>query len=139
MSGSGVEGEPGAGFGGDDGRRAGESAAAAYRRITAEIGSVMGALREQDERRARVLEQRLGELDARMRQVGERAALTRFAVELQWEIALDELWGESWMTLRPYPQPDPHAEAANLDALDQEVERRLAALQAELRWNPFRR
>lgn len=138
MTGSDRE-SPGAADVGVEGRRPGESAAAAYRRITAEIDSVVGALREQDLRRARVLEQRLGELDARMRQVGERAALTRFAVELQWEIALDELWGESWMTLRPYPQPDPHADPANLDALDQEVERRLAALQSELRRNLFRR
>lgn len=138
MTESGMEG-PGPAEVGVEGRKPGESAAAAYRRITGEIDSVMGALREQDLRRARALEQRLGELDARMRQVGERAALTRFAVELQWEIALDELWGESWMTLRRYPSPDPHADPANLDALDQEVERRLAALQAELRRNLFGR
>jgi hypothetical protein len=100
-----------------------ESPAAAYRRIASGIDEAVGAVRRQDELRATRLEQALAKIDARMRRVGERAALTRFSVELHWESALEALWAEPWMTVRPFPRPDPAADPARLDRYEREVDR----------------
>ncbi|MFR9806717.1 hypothetical protein ACL02T_31160 [Pseudonocardia sp. RS010] len=100
-----------------------ESPAAAYRRITSGIDEAVGAVRRQDELRASRLEETLARFDERMRRVGERAALTRFSVELHWESALEALWAEPWMTVRPFPRPDPRAEPGRLDRYEREVER----------------
>ncbi|GAA2896259.1 hypothetical protein GCM10010472_63530 [Pseudonocardia halophobica] len=100
-----------------------ESPAAAYRRIASGIDEAVGAVRRQDELRATRLEQALAKIDARMRRVGERAALTRFSVELHWESALEALWAEPWMTVRPFPRPDPDAEPARLEGYEREVDR----------------
>ncbi|MCW0212486.1 MAG: hypothetical protein OJJ54_03935 [Pseudonocardia sp.] len=98
-----------------------DDAAARYREVTAGIAAAAQGLRDADRERALQLERRLGELDDRMARVGERTAMTRFTVDLHWEAALEALWGESWMTLRPFPAPDRTADPAHLDRLDQEV------------------
>ncbi|MCE0765236.1 hypothetical protein LWC35_20360 [Pseudonocardia kujensis] len=100
-----------------------ESPAAAYRRIASGIEQAVGAVRRQDEQRATRLEQALARIDARMRRVGERAALTRFSVELHWESALEALWAEPWMTVRPFPRPDAEADPAQLERYEREVDR----------------
>ncbi|MCE3550274.1 hypothetical protein LWC33_02230 [Pseudonocardia sp. RS11V-5] len=100
-----------------------ESPAAAYRRIASGIEQAVGAVRRQDEQRATRLEQALARIDARMRRVGERAALTRFSVELHWESALEALWAEPWMTVRPFPRPDTEADPAQLERYEREVDR----------------
>ncbi|GAA4675159.1 hypothetical protein GCM10023215_03740 [Pseudonocardia yuanmonensis] len=99
-----------------------ESPAVAYRRIASGIDSVVGAVRRQDEVRATRLEEALGRFDDRMQRAGERAALTRFSVELHWESVLEALWAEPWMTVRPFPRPDLDADPARLDRYLREVE-----------------
>ena len=72
-----------------------------------------------------------------MLEAGERAALTRLAAELHWEAALEALWVESWMTLRPRPAADPTADPADLARLDADVERWSAELQDAVRRRRF--
>jgi hypothetical protein len=76
-------------------------------------------------------------LEDDMLRAGERAGLTRLGVELHWEAALEALWTESWMKLRPRPHPDPRADSADLAALDAEVEQRSAELQEAVRRRRF--
>lgn len=105
-----------------------DSPAAAYRRIASGIDEAVGAVRRQDELRAARLEQALARIDARMRRVGERAALTRFVVDLHWESALETLWAEPWMTVRPFPRPDPDADPGRLESYEREVDRTYSEL-----------
>ena len=49
------------------------------------------------------LRDRLLGLEDEMLRAGERARLTESVVQLHWERALDLLWAESWMKLRPRP------------------------------------
>lgn len=107
------------------------SAAREYKTIVGELTAAVDALRERDRERAGELSRELVELDDLMARIGERAALTRLGVELHWEAALETLWSESWMTLRPMPAPDPRGPAASdadLDALDAAVAQRFAEL-----------
>jgi len=94
------------------------SPAAAYKEVTAGIAAAAAELRERDATRVAELENALGRLDERMRRVGERTALTRFAVDLHWESVLEAMWSEPWMRVRPFPKPDPDADPAALDTHD---------------------
>ncbi|MGI9001081.1 MAG: hypothetical protein ACR2GH_05385 [Pseudonocardia sp.] len=116
------------------------TAAREYKDVTAGLTAAADALRERDRECAAALSRRLAQIEDDMLRTGERAALTRFGVELHWEAALDVLWVESWMELRPRPGPDPHvdpADLADLAALDVEVEQRAAELQEAVRRRRF--
>jgi hypothetical protein len=117
------------------------SAAREYKEVVAGITAAAEGLRERDRERAAALVRELVGLADAMHGAGERAALTRLGVELHWEAALEALWVESWMKLRPRPGPDLRADPADLDDLDAEVEARAAELQEAVRrrWRIARR
>jgi hypothetical protein len=104
------------------------SAAREYKEVVAGIAAAAENLRERDRERAVALNRELVGLAEAMAHAEERAGLTRLGVELHWETALDALWVESGMKLRPRPRPDPRADPAAIDALDAEVEAKAAAL-----------
>ena len=109
------------------------TAAREYKEIVAGIAAAAEALRERDRQRAAAITRELVGLAAAMEHAEERAGLSRVGVELHWEAALEALWVESWLKLRPRPGPDPRADPADLDALDAEVEARAAQLQEAVR------
>jgi hypothetical protein len=113
------------------------TAAREYKDVIAELTAAADSLRERDRARVAELRRLLVEIDERMVRAGERAALSRLAVELQWDAVLDALWPESWMTLRPRPQPDPHAAPERLDELDAAAERAAEELLAAVRKRTF--
>lgn len=109
------------------------SAARRYKQILAEVTAAAAALREDDRRRAAELKRRLIGLEDEMLHAGERATLTGVGVQLHWEAALDKLWQEGWMKLRPRPAPNPGADHRELDGLDAELARRFDALEQAVR------
>jgi hypothetical protein len=109
------------------------TAAREYKEVVAGIAAAAEALRERDRERAAALNRELVGLAEAMAHAEERAGLTRLGVELYWEAALESLWVESWMKLRPRPGPDPRADPAAIDALDAEVEARAAELREATR------
>lgn len=113
------------------------SATRRYKEIVAGVAAAVEGLAERDRERALELGRRLVELDAEMLRAGDDAALTRLAVELHWEAALEALWVESWMQLRPRPGPDPKADPADLRVLDAELEVAAEALQDAVRRRRF--
>jgi hypothetical protein len=113
------------------------SAARQYKVVIAGITAAADELRERDREQAAAIARRLVGLEDAMLRAGERAAMTRFGVELAWEAALEALWVETWLKLRRRPGPDPRADPSHLAALDAEVEHRLAALQEAVRRRRF--
>lgn len=113
------------------------AAAREYKEIIAGIAAAAEGLRERDRERAGELARRLVGLEDHMLLAGERAALSRFGVELAWESALEALWVESWLKLRPRPGPDPRGDPAAIDELDAEVEQRAAELTDAVRRRRF--
>jgi len=113
------------------------SAARRYKDITGGMTDAVARLRRSDVERAARLESALGEMQEAMRVAGDRAALTELGVGLQWEAALESLWGEHWMTLRPLPRPDPGASPRDLDYLDAVVAKRYEALVEAIRRRPL--
>ncbi|MGH3569031.1 MAG: hypothetical protein ACRDRH_24010 [Pseudonocardia sp.] len=114
------------------------NAAREYKDVLAGLNAAADELRARDRVRFAALTRRLEELAEAMEQVGERVALTRFTVDMQWEAALEVLWSESRMAMRPPPPPDPRADPAYLDALNDAVADRAAELREVLRRRRFR-
>lgn len=114
-----------------------EHAAREYKDVLGGITAAVDALRERDRARAAALARELVRLEDDIMRAGERAALTRFVVDLHWEAALEALWVESWMKLRPRPAPEPSVDPTDLSALDAEVEQRSADLQDAVRRRRF--
>jgi hypothetical protein len=112
-----------------------------YKAIIAGIEAGTTAQRATDQARAKDLAKEFAELDATMRRVGQLTALTRFAVDLHWESALEALTAEPWMVLRPFPRPDPRADPDALHRIDEEMHaayERLMSLVHRSKWG-FRR
>jgi hypothetical protein len=93
-----------------------------YKDVIGELTAAADALRRRDQERALALKSRLGELDTAMLQAADRADRSRRAVEMHWELVLNALWDEQWMTLKRHPRPDPRADPDQLDALDREAD-----------------
>ena len=115
------------------------SAAYRYKDILAEITDLAAAERERDRALAVELRRRLVVLQARMRRAQERALLTSALVELHWDAAMDQLWNESWLSLRPRPDPDSSADPERLDEFDAQVHERAEDLRRAVgrRWFSF--
>lgn len=114
----------------------------AARRYKARIAEVTGGLdarADLNAERIKELDRRVNALGWQLREASDRHLLTRLCVELAWESALDALWVESWITMRPFPKPDPWAKAADLDALLATVEQRAAELRSEVQGRRLRR
>lgn len=112
----------------------GPSATRRYKDITAGMTDAVDRMRREDAERAAHLEARLVELHEAMEDAAEREALTVLGVALQWESALEALWSEQWLTLRPLPKPDPHAASpTDLDYLDAMVTQRYETLREAIR------
>jgi hypothetical protein len=113
------------------------TAARAYKDITGGMSDAVDRMRRHDTACAVRLTEELVERDEDMRRAANRAALSELAVYLWWEAAMESLWGESWMTLRPLPLPDPRADPRDLDYLDAVVEQRYDALMEIARRRPL--
>jgi hypothetical protein len=93
-----------------------------YRDVIGELSAAADALRAHDRARAVALSRELVDLDDALVRAEARTALSRAAVEIRWEMVLDALWKEQWLTLRPRPRPDPDADPDRLGALDREAD-----------------
>jgi hypothetical protein len=113
------------------------SAARRYKDITGGMTDAVARMRRFDTERAAQLTEILVELDERMRTASNRAAISELASYLRWEAAMESLWGESWMTLRPLPLPDPNTNPRDLDYLDAVVEQRFQVLLEIIRRRPL--
>ncbi len=111
------------------------SAARDYKDVVAGLDVAADALRAADAERAAELAQELVVRQDAMGRAAERAALTRAVVQLHWETVLDALWTESWLTLRPLPDPPPTP--GDLEKLDAAVEQRAAELLDAVRRRRF--
>ena len=114
------------------------TAAREYQAIVARLSAAAAALRERDDARAEELRRDLVQLHRDVEQASQRAALTRFAVDMHWDTVLEALWPESWMKLRPKPGPDPRAAGADIDAVDTAVAEATDALLEAQRRSRFR-
>ena len=101
-------------------------AARSYRDVIGKLDAAVGAVRDHDRRQEAVLRRRLAELAEASAAAERRAALARLGVELAWDRVVDQLWHETWMTLRPHPRPAPEVDAAALDDLVSAAERAAA-------------
>jgi len=108
------------------------SAARRYKDVVAALTEGFDADAARGADRVAQLRQQVAELDKQLRAASDQHVLVRAGNVMAWEDALEILWVESWMTMRPFPKPDRLAKADDPVALVAEVEARVAALRAEV-------
>jgi molybdopterin converting factor small subunit len=84
------------------------------------------------------LEDRVAELGRELRAASDQHVVARVGNLLAWEDALEILWVESWMTMRPFPKPDRFAKGDPAELVVR-VEARLADLRAEVQRRGLRK
>ncbi|WP_214403985.1 hypothetical protein [Pseudonocardia lacus] len=114
-------------------KRPAESPAAAYKKAIREVTGGMEGEVKRNEERVRQLRERIADLDRDLSTAADRRLLVRIAANLAWEDALEALWVESWMTMKPFPKPDRMAKAGDAMELAAEIERKAADLLAAVR------
>ncbi|GAA0217290.1 hypothetical protein GCM10010492_13900 [Saccharothrix mutabilis subsp. mutabilis] len=82
------------------------SAVERYKEIVALADESVRRMREVDHQRVVEALDRLVASQDRMAEAVEQEMLTRVGVTLLWESALDLLWDERWLTMKPLPNPD---------------------------------
>ncbi len=82
------------------------SAVERYKEVIGSAGEAIAAMRAHDEERVADLVAGLAESQDRMAEVIEREKVVRLGVALHWESAVEALWEERWMKMRPMPKPD---------------------------------
>ncbi|MEU4800906.1 hypothetical protein [Actinosynnema sp. NPDC023587] len=82
------------------------SAVERYKEIVGLAGAAVEKMRDQDRDRVRELLERLAASQDRVAELIEQEKLSQVGVRLLWEAAVDALWEERWMTMKPIPEPD---------------------------------
>lgn len=104
-----------------------------YKEVMLGLTAAADALRVQDEERVAALRERLQALEEELAAAEDRARRSQTEALSRWAKALDALWSESWLKMRPLPRPDTWADPAELDELDARVVRCSEALHQVLR------
>ncbi|CCH27916.1 hypothetical protein ABZ816_06395 [Actinosynnema sp. NPDC047251] len=92
---------------GDTGSEVAEvSAVERYKEMVGLAGAAVEKMRDQDRDRVRDLLARLAASQDRMAELIEQEKLTQVGVRLLWEAAVEALWEERWMQMKPVPEPD---------------------------------
>jgi hypothetical protein len=108
------------------------TAAREYKDVIAAVTAGLDAASERNTQRVAELRRIVDERNRLLDEAADRHILIRIGAELAWEEALEALWVESWMDMRPYPRPDRLAAPGDLAALAARVEEAAAALRAEV-------
>lgn len=104
-----------------------------YKQIANLNTEAVDRMREADRGLVDKLTERLLATENALAQVSERERVARVGVELAWERAMEDLWGETWLKIDSRPGPaKPTAAAVARDA-NAEVGHALEVLQEALR------
>jgi len=109
-----------------------EDAVRRYKELALLNTDAVRRMREYDRARIDALRTKLGETDAQLAEATQREELMRASVRLHWESAVEQLWNERWLEVRP-PEPIEMADDASTRRIDAEVSRTHEALREALR------
>jgi hypothetical protein len=106
-----------------------ESAARRYKEVIAALTAGFDGDAARNAGRVEQLRERVAELGRELTAASDLHVVARVGNLLAWEDALEILWVESWMTMRPFPRPDRLAKG-DAAVLVARVEARVADLRA---------
>jgi hypothetical protein len=104
-----------------------------YKEISGLNTESVERMREFDRALAEELEKRLDGVKKALAAASERERVAKMGVELHWEAAMEKLWDEHWLTMKPKPEPTSPAPKMNPLQSDAEVGNTYAALEEALR------
>jgi hypothetical protein len=108
-----------------------------YRAAVAAMTEGVAGDSERNARRVAELEVAVRRLGRELEEASELRVAARVGNVLAWEAALEVLWVESWMTMRPFPKPDRLASGDDVADRITAVEKAVEALQAAVARRPL--
>lgn len=116
-----------------------------YKRIVGTLTEGFDDDAARNAERVAELKQAVKALGKRLVEASEQLTVARVGNILAWEDALEILWVEQWMSMRPFPRPNREADPAPEAEIDPEtaaqavaaVEARVADLRAEVARGPL--
>ncbi|MET1075983.1 MAG: hypothetical protein ABWY11_25270 [Umezawaea sp.] len=108
------------------------SAVERYKEIIGTIGDAVTTMRAHDKSRVAELMARLAVSQDRMVDAIEREKVVKLGVALHWESAVEALWEERWLQMRPMPHPDERVPARDQNDYDAAMELAFQALEESL-------
>ena len=114
------------------------TAADDYKAVIAELTAGFDGDAARNAERVEELRLEVAELNKELNAASDQHVIGRVGNILAWEDALELLWVESWMTMKPFPRPDRLAKG-NPAALVTKVEGCVAELRALVQRRRLRR
>ena len=114
------------------------TAADDYKAVIAELTAGFDGDAARNDERVEELRLEVAELNKELNAASDQHVIARVGNILAWEDALELLWVESWMTMKPFPRPDRLAKG-NPAALVTKVEGCVAELRALVQRRRLRR
>ena len=114
------------------------TAADDYKAVIAELTAGFDGDAARNAERVEELRLEVAELNKELNAASDQHVIARVGNILAWEDALELLWVESWMTMKPFPRPDRLAKG-NPAALVTKVEGCVAELRALVQRRRLRR
>lgn len=108
-------------------------AARRYKEIAGLNTESVERMREHDRALVEELEKRLEQAEKALAEAAEHERVAKMGVRLHWEAAMEQLWNEHWLTVKPLPQPASPAPRMNPLECDAEVGSTYEALSDALR------
>lgn len=106
------------------------TAARRYKDVIAAVTGGLDAAADRNTARVEELKEQVPALHRQLTDAAARADLVRIAAHLAWDDAVELLWVESWMDMRPFPRPDAFTKPVDALVAAAEVEAAAAALRA---------
>ena len=114
------------------------TAADEYKAVIAELTLGFDTDAARNAERVEQLQQEITELGKELKAASDQHVVARVGNILAWEDALEILWVESWMTMKPFPKPDRLAKG-DPATLVTRVEARVAELRSLVQRRGLRR
>ena len=114
------------------------TAADEYKGIIAALTAGFDTDAARNAERVEQLQQEITELGKELKAASDQHVVARVGNILAWEDALEILWVESWMTMKPFPKPDRLAKG-DPATLVTRVEARVAELRSLVQRRGLRR
>ena len=114
------------------------TAAREYKARIAELTAGFDDDAERNAQRVKQLEEEVAELGKQLKAASDQRVVARIGNVLAWEDALEILWVESWMTMKPFPKSDRFAKGSPAELVTR-VEARVAELRRLVQRRGLRR
>jgi hypothetical protein len=104
-----------------------------YQELAGRNSEAVRRMRAEDEGRCRQLDRTLAETEQLVSRAVLADRMAEVSINTHWETAVEALWSERWLEVKPMPEPAERVPVLSMAQADAEVERTYAVLRDALK------